>query len=186
LTIRRWRSWTMLGPLLANHRADIKPDAVAEIEAGSRVTGSELGAAMLHHGEILDRVRAFEERYAFTLCAVNQLPPFDATLDWPREVDGVAMDHYIAWMKSAYWISATFRPAASVPAGFTNEGLPVGIQIVGRYRDDFGVLQLAHAFEQATRHETSRRPLVSGSSQMAAPASSANGAASAIPAPKLE
>ena len=60
------------------------------------------------------------------------------------------MDHYIAWMKSAYWITATFRPAISVPAGFTPEGLPVGIQIVGRYRDDLSVLQLAHAFEQAT------------------------------------
>jgi amidase len=81
---------------------------------------------------------------------VNQVPPFDATLDWPKEIDGVKMDHYIAWMKSAYWISATFRPAISVPAGFTPEGLPVGIQIVGRSRDDLGVLQVAHAFEQAT------------------------------------
>jgi amidase len=53
-------------------------------------------------------------------------------------------------MKSAYWITPTFSPAISVPAGFTVEGLPVGIQIVGRYRDDFGVLQIAHAFEQAT------------------------------------
>jgi amidase len=53
-------------------------------------------------------------------------------------------------MKSAYWVSVTLRPALSVPAGFTAAGLPVGIQIVGRYRDDFGVLQLGHAFEQAT------------------------------------
>jgi amidase len=81
---------------------------------------------------------------------VNQVPPFDAKIDWPKEIEGVKMEHYIAWMKSAYWISTTFRPAISVPAGFTVEGLPVGIQIVGRYRDDFGVLQMAHAFEQAT------------------------------------
>jgi amidase len=60
------------------------------------------------------------------------------------------MQRYIAWMKSTYWISATFRPAISVPAGFTPEGLPVGVQIVGRYRDDLGVLQLANAFENAT------------------------------------
>jgi amidase len=99
----------------------------------------------------MERVRRFQDTYEFTCCVVNQLPPFDVELDWPREIEGVAMEHYIAWMKSAYWISTTFRPAASVPAGFTPEGLPVGIQIVGRHREDFGVLQLAHAFEQSTR-----------------------------------
>jgi amidase len=52
--------------------------------------------------------------------------------------------------KSAYWITVTFCPAISVPSGFTPEGWPVRIQIVGRYRDDLGVLQVAHAFEQAT------------------------------------
>jgi len=158
LTIRRWRSWVLLGPLLASHGAEMKREAIEEIEAGARVTASELGAAVTKHAEILERLRRFEERCAFTICAVNQVPPFDASIEWPREVDGVAMNHYIAWMQSAYWISATLRPAASVPAGFTDEGLPVGVQIVGRHRDDLGVLQLAYAFEQATRHETSRRP----------------------------
>jgi len=81
---------------------------------------------------------------------VNQVPPFDAKLDWQHEIEGVKMENYVTWMKSAYWITATFCPAISVPAGFTPEGLPVGIQIVGRYRDDFGVLQVAHASEQAT------------------------------------
>ena len=60
------------------------------------------------------------------------------------------MENYVAWMKTAYWISTTCCPAISVPAGFTDEGLPVGMQIVGRYRDDLNVLKMAHAFEQAT------------------------------------
>ena len=102
------------------------------------------------HGELMQRMRLFQEKYEFLLCCVNQVPPFDADLHWPREIDGSAMDSYLSWMKSAYWISATFCPAISVPAGFTADGLPVGIQIVGHYRDDLGVLQIAHAFERAT------------------------------------
>jgi amidase len=75
------------------------------------------------------------------------------------EIEGVKRATYLDWMKSAYWISATFCPAISVPAGFTPEGLPVEIQIVGRYRDDLGVLQLAHTFEQATGFNH-RRPAI--------------------------
>jgi amidase len=69
------------------------------------------------------------------------------------------MDGYIAWMRSAYWITTTFRPAISVPAGFTPEGLPVGIQIVGRHRDDLGVLRIGHMFEQATAVGRRRPPI---------------------------
>jgi amidase len=160
LTVRAWRTACLLGPLLEAHRDQLKPEAIAEIEAGLDVTGAGLARAMVLHGELLERMRRFEERYEFLLCAVSQLPPFDATLDWPREIEGVRMEHYVAWMRSAYWITATFRPAASVPAGFTADGLPVGLQIVGRYRDDVGVLRMARAFEQAGGAGRRRPPLV--------------------------
>jgi amidase len=150
LTLRAWNYWHTLGPLLEKHRQEMKPEAVWQIESGSKLTGSEVADAMARRGELMQRMRRFQERYEFFICAVNQVPPFDAAIDWPQEIDGVKMENYIAWMKSAYWISATFHPAISVPAGFTNDGLPVGIQIVGRYRDDLGALQIAHAFEQAT------------------------------------
>ena len=150
LDIRLWMSWNGLGPLLEKHRDQMKPEAVWEIESGARLSGADIARAMIQHGELMERMRRFQEKYEFLLCAVNQVPPFDATIDWPKEIEGVKMENYVAWMKSAYWITATFRPAISVPAGFTSEGLPVGIQIVGRYRDDLGVLQIAHAFEQAT------------------------------------
>jgi len=159
MTIRAFRSATAWGPALAQHRDVLKPEAIAEIELGQSLTTAAVADAMVRHGQLLDRMRRFEERYAFTLCAVNQLPPFDAKLDWPKEIAGVRMEHYIAWQKSCYWLTATFRPALSVPAGFTHEGLPVGIQIVGRYRDDFGVLQLGAAFEQATKVGLRRPPL---------------------------
>jgi amidase len=69
------------------------------------------------------------------------------------------LENYLDWMKSAYRITASFCPAISVPAGFTEEGLPVGIQIVGRYRDDLAVLQFAHAFEQVTGFGNRRPPI---------------------------
>ena len=151
LTIRGFRSATVYGPLLKNFRDQLKPEAVSEIERGLALTSADVANAMVQHGQLLERMRRFQEKYEYILCAVNQVPPFDAKLDWPRSIDGVKMEHYVAWMKSAYWITATFRPAISVPAGFTPDGLPVGIQIVGRHRADFGLLQMAYAFEQATR-----------------------------------
>jgi amidase len=150
LTIRAFRTAVTLGPLLADHRDRMKPEAIAEIESGLRLTSGDVARALEQHAALLERMRRFQESYEFLACAVNQVPPFDASTKWPREIDGVTMDHYVSWMKSAYWISTTFRPAISVPAGFTPDGLPVGIQIVGRHRDDLGVLQLAYAFEQAT------------------------------------
>ena len=128
----------------------MKPEAVWQIESGSKLTGDDVANAMTRHGELMERMRVFQQKYEFLLCAVNQVPPFDATVRWPQEIEGVNMEHYIAWMKSAYCITPTFCPAISVPAGFTADGLPVGIQIVGCYRKDLGVLQIAHVFEQAT------------------------------------
>jgi len=83
---------------------------------------------------------------------VNQLPPFPAEQEYPTLIAGQLMTNYLDWMKSCYYITITSHPAISVPAGFTRDPLPlpVGLQIVGRYRDDVGVLQLAHAFERQT------------------------------------
>ena len=150
LTLRAWNYWHTLGPLLDQHRDKMKPEAVWQIELGRDLTGDAIAKAMQLHGTLMQRMRRFQEKYEFLICAVNQVPPFDARLDWPQEIDGVKMETYLDWMKSAYWITSTFCPAISVPAGFTPDGLPVGIQLVGRYRDDLGVLQLAHAFEQMT------------------------------------
>lgn len=161
LTLRAWNYWHTLGPLLEKHRHAMKPEAVRQIESGATLTGADVANAMARQGELMARFRKFQDHYEFLVCAVNQLPPFDAAIDWPKEVEGVAMDNYLAWMKTAYWITPTFCPAMSVPAGFTSEGMPVGIQIVGRYRDDLAVLQIAHAFEDATQFGK-RRPALAG------------------------
>jgi amidase len=159
LTLRALRSWITLGPLLGQHGQQMKPEAVAEIEAGSRLTGQQVAAALAGHGHLVERMRLFHEQHDFIACTVSQVAPFDARFDWPSSVAGVAMDHYIAWMKSAYWITVTWQPAIAVPAGFTAEGLPVGLQFVGRRLEDRRVLELGYAFEQAT-HAGRRRPPV--------------------------
>lgn len=157
-TLRAWASWNVYRPLLAEHRSQIKPEAVWEIERGAALSGEDVARALMAQGQLLERLRRFQERYEFLVCAVNQVPPFAVEEAWPRVIDGTPMDNYISWMKSAYWISTTCRPAISVPAGFTSEALPVGVQIVGRYRDDLNVLKLAHAFERSTRVGLRRPP----------------------------
>lgn len=158
LTLRTWASWTIYKDLLAEHRSQFKADAIWDIESGSQLTGEEIGRALVQQGMLMERMRKFHERYEFLVCPVNQVPAFDATVPWPKAIDGVTMENYVAWMKTTYWISTTCQPAISVPAGFTDDGLPVGIQIVGRYRDDLNVLKCAHVFEQATGFGSRRPP----------------------------
>jgi amidase len=158
VTLRTWASWNVYGPVLAEHRAQMKPEAIWDIERGAALSGEDVARALMQQGQLLERMRKFEERYEFLVCAVNQVPPFDAAEPWPRIIEGVPMETYISWMKSAYWISTTCRPAISVPAGFTDDGLPVGVQIVGRYRDDLNLLKMAYAFEQATNVGARRPP----------------------------
>jgi len=88
---------------------------------------------------------------------VNQVLPFNVKTHYPIEIAGVKMENYVAWMKSAYFISVVGNPAISVPCAFSESGLPIGIQMVGRHHDDWGVLQLAYAFEQST-NVGQRRP----------------------------
>ena len=147
------------GGLLEKHRDKLKDDVIWNIEQGKRLRSEDIARATSLRTELFHRMRAFLEKYEFLLCPVNQLPPYPIEWEWPREIAGVKMGNYLDWMKSCYYITVTSHPAVSVPAGFTRDGLPVGLQIVGRYRGDFGVLQLAHAFEQATGHGR-RRPAI--------------------------
>ena len=138
------------GALLKGHRDKLKDTVIWNIEQGQRLTPERIARAEQLRSELFQRMRAFLERYEYLVCPVNQLPPFGAEVEWPREIAGTKLDNYLDWMKSCYYITISSHPAISVPAGFTAEGLPVGLQIVGRHRADFSVLQLAHAFESAT------------------------------------
>ncbi len=138
------------GARLHDHPDAFKDTLKGEIEEGLRLSGMDVARADAAHGQLWRGFQAFLEKYEYFILPTAQLPPFDVNTPYPTEIAGVKFTSYIDWMKSCWYISATGNPAASVPAGFTPEGLPVGIQIVGRSKEDFSVLQLAHAFEQAT------------------------------------
>jgi amidase len=149
-TLRAWTEAANYGTLLLQHPDSFKDTLKDEIQSGLKLTGQDIARAEAAHSLVWRRFQAFLEKYEYFILPTTQLPPFDVNTPYPTEISGVHFENYIDWMKSCWYISATGNPAASVPAGFTPEGLPVGMQIVGRDKQDFSVLQLAHAFEQTT------------------------------------
>lgn len=158
-TLRAWSFIQGYGDLLETHRDQIKDTVIWNLEAGFALTGPQVARAEVDRTTLYHRVRRFMEHHDFMVFPVSQVSPFDVNTPYPTEIDGVQMKTYIDWMKSCYYVTVTGLPAISVPCGFTSSGLPVGLQIVGRHEDELGVLQLAHAFEQAT-HTWKRRPPV--------------------------
>jgi amidase len=142
------------------HRELVKDTILWEVERGSKLTAADIARADALHSQLWDRMRVFQEKYEYFILPATQVPPFDVTQPYVTEIEGVKMNTYIEWMKSCYFISILENPSICVPSGYTAEGLPVGLQIVGRHREEFSVLQLAHAFEQATKSAHRRPPLV--------------------------
>jgi amidase len=138
-----------LGQLFDQHPDQLKDTVRWNIEQGRRLSGADVARALSLRAELLGRWHRFLERHDYLVTVVSQVAPFPVEQEWVTEVDGRPMGSYIEWMRSCSRITITGSPALSVPAGFTDEGLPVGIQIVGRPGDDRGVLALARSFECA-------------------------------------
>ena len=159
---KAWRAWYVelsLAPLMEIQKKLLKETIIWNAEQGRKLSGPDLGRIEMKRTRLYHRVREFMETYEFLILPVSQVPPFDVRERWVKEINGVRMETYIDWMQSCYFITTVGLPAVSVPCGFTPEGLPVGVQIVGRHQDDFGVLQLAYAFQQATDFHKQRPPI---------------------------
>jgi amidase len=137
------------GDTVRGHRSRVKSTILDEIDRGERLTPEDIRSAEHGRAPLRHHFARFMESHEFFVLPTTQMAPFDVKEPYVRDIDGVAMSSYIDWMKSCYYISTLGCPAVSVPCGLTAEGLPVGLQIVGREGDDWGVLQLAHAFECA-------------------------------------
>ena len=129
------------------------------VARGQGLTGADISRTEVKRTELFHRVREFLDTYEFLLLPTAQAPPFLLEWEYPTQINGVAMETYIDWMMSCAFITVTELPAISVPCGFTEDGLPVGLQIVGRPRSDFAVLQLAYAFQEATRFYERKPPI---------------------------
>jgi len=138
---------------LRNHRNLLKDTIVWQVEEGRKLSAEQITRATTARGQLWERMRVFMDRYEFFVLPTTQVLPFDIRQPYVTEIEGVKMDSYIDWMRSCYYITMVENPAISLPCGFTPEGLPaglpIGLQIVGRHRDEWGLLQMAYAFEQA-------------------------------------
>ncbi|MGY2001419.1 amidase [Blastococcus sp. SYSU DS1024] len=156
-TLRAWLFDASFGELIRRHPDQVKESIRWNAARGAELTGADVARAEQLHTKLHERMVAFFERYDVLLAPTTQVLPFPVEIEYPTEIAGVHQDNYLEWMRSCTVISATGCPALSVPGGFTADGLPVGLQVIGPARADRRVLEVGHAFEQATRFGE-RRP----------------------------
>lgn len=132
---------------LRDHRDKLKDDVIWNIQKGLDLTGAQVAEALRTRGQIMTRARVFFDTYDLLLCPATIVPPFPVTQPYVRECNGVVFDTYVDWLAVAYAITLTGHPALSLPCGFTGSGLPVGLQMVGRWRGEAALLSAAAALE---------------------------------------
>jgi amidase len=137
----------------------MKQTVVWNTEQGLKLSALDMARAEEKRTRLYERAVRFFEKYDFLVLPATSVPPFPVEQEYVTEINGVKLKTYIDWFAICYAISVTGFPAVSVPAGFTDRGLPVGLQIVGGPRQDRAVLQIAHNYEQATR-SGERRPRI--------------------------
>jgi amidase len=146
-TLRAWHFQAKLGPLLAEHATSFKPSLEANIRAGESLTGADVARAYAQRTALSETMRLFFGDHDVLVLPTSQVPPFPVEQEFPETINGLRMPDYLAWMRSAYFITVTGCPAISVPAGTTADGLPVGIQLVARHGADRELLEVAAAVE---------------------------------------
>ena len=159
-----WQTWLMwrkvlvasrLAPLMAHpgNRAHIKPEAQWEFDQGQGVSASQFMQASVERSAFYQGMLQLFERYDVLALPSAQVWPFDKQLRWPQTIHTargpVAMDTYHRWMEVVIYATLAGLPSISVPTGFGPNGLPMGLQLIGKPQGDFALLQLAHMYEQA-------------------------------------
>jgi amidase len=149
-TLRAYMFATGKQALLAAHRDQLKPEVIWNIEAGMKLSAGDVAGAENARTRLLGSMLRFFTTHDLLLCPTVMSPPFDVDIRYLEEVEGVKFDNYVDWLMHTFVLTLTGCPAISVPCGLTEEGLPVGLQIVGPPRGEHRVLSAAHAFDQLT------------------------------------
>jgi amidase len=157
----RLRGWQQGSSLLAYYndpikRALLKPEALYEIETGLRQSAYDITAASVMRSRWTQVVRRFFQNYDFLILPTAQIFPFDINQHWPQEIAGQKMRTYHEWMKGTLLVTMSGCPALAAPAGFSQGGLPIGIQIIAPIRQESACLQLGYAYESALSPTTRR------------------------------
>jgi amidase len=139
------------------HLGLVKEEVLADVRRGMELSVDDVMRAADLRTQLFRRTSALLHRFDLLALPTVQVVPFDVGLRWPAKVAGVVMDRYYTWMRSCSRITSTTLPALSLPAGFTPEGLPVGLQLVGRHRGERRLLSLAAALERRL-DAAARRP----------------------------
>ncbi|TDR89094.1 amidase [Enterovirga rhinocerotis] len=144
-------------------RALLKPEAQWEAEQGATVSALDFEASLRVRTAWYEAVRRLFDRYDILVLPTAQVFPFPKDVTWPRRIGEREMDTYHRWMQVVIPFTMANLPAISVPVGFNEAGLPMGMQLAGRSGDELSVLRIAHAYDQATQWVKRRRPgLLSG------------------------
>jgi amidase len=134
--------------LYRDHRTQLKPDVIWNIEQGMALSAERIGWAKRARGAIFQRVCAFLDSYPLLLCPTACVAPFDVATRWVSELEGVRFDNYVEWLRITSAITLSSCPVVAMPCGRTGEGLPVGMQLIGRVRGEWELLSAAAAIEQ--------------------------------------
>jgi amidase len=133
-------------------RAELKDTIRWNLAAGEALTVADLDRAWAARRAVYDRVAQFFTQYDFLIGPTTQVLPFDVEQPYPTEIDGTPMRDYLEWMQSCARLTVTSCPALSLPAGFSDDGLPIGMQIVAPVRAEARLLAFAKSVEAATHH----------------------------------
>ena len=148
-TLRAVLFATMMEPILKQNRNKIAPEIIGNIERGLNIMPSQIFEAERVRIELFKKILAFFETHDFLICPAASIAPFSVDQRYVTEIDGKPCETYIDWFSITFALTMTSCPTISIPCGFTSEGLPVGIQIMGKPRGEAALLLVAKQFEQA-------------------------------------